>query len=57
MPLILPNDKISAWWINPETDPSTLLQYAINDLIAEKVIEDKPDKTQIPNQMTIKYVT
>lgn len=56
MPLILPSDKINAW-INPETDPSTMLQYAINDMVTEKVIEDKPDKKQIPNQMTIKYVT
>ena len=37
MPLVLPEDKISAW-INPKTAPGTLLQYSINDMIAEKVI-------------------
>ncbi len=56
MPLILPGDKINTW-INPATDPSTILHYAINDMVTEKVIEEKPDKKQISNQMTIKYVT
>ena len=37
MPLILPEDKVNAW-INPETDPATLLQYAIDNMIAEKIV-------------------
>ena len=56
MPLILSEDKINAW-INPKTNPSTLLQYALTDMVAEKVENEKSDKSQIPNQMSIKYVT
>ena len=47
MPLIMPQDKINDW-INPETNPITMLKYALYNMITEKVIEDK---NQIPNQL------
>ena len=47
MPMILPQDKINDW-ISPETNPTTMLKYALDDMISEKVIEEKG---QMPNQM------
>ena len=35
MPLILPYDRVDEW-INPHSDPSHLLQYALTDMFAEK---------------------
>ncbi|MBR5932015.1 MAG: SOS response-associated peptidase [Lachnospiraceae bacterium] len=35
MPLILPENKITDW-IRPETDPSTLLPFALTDMVLEK---------------------
>ena len=53
MPLILPREKIDEW-INPESLPANLLKYAITDMVFEPVEETRG---QIPNQMSIKYVT
>lgn len=56
---IIPASYYFEWEHFKSPDGKTKIgdKYAINDMIAEKVIEEKPDKTQIPNQMTIKYVT
>ena len=48
MPVILPQDIINDW-ISPETNPTTMHKYALDDMITEKVIEEKG---QMPNQMT-----
>ena len=53
MPFILPKEKIDEW-INPESTPVNLLKYALTDMVFEPVEETKG---QIPNQMSIKYVT
>lgn len=47
MPLILPENKIEDW-INPTSSPDTQLQYALDDVILEKV---KPDD----GQMTLSF--
>ncbi len=47
MPMILPQANINDW-ISPETNPTTMLKYALDDMITEKVIDDK---SQIPNQL------
>ncbi|SFQ51595.1 Putative SOS response-associated peptidase YedK [Lachnospiraceae bacterium XBB1006] len=36
MPLMLPKDKIDEW-ISPVADPKGLLEYALGDMVAEKV--------------------
>ena len=53
MPFILPTEKIDEW-INPESMPANLIKYALTDMVFEPVEETKG---QIPNQMSIKYVT
>ncbi len=35
MPVILSEDKIDEW-INPESDPESLIPYALTNMIAEK---------------------
>ena len=37
MPLIFPQDKIGAW-IDPNTKPEELLQYALTDMVFEKAV-------------------
>ena len=39
MPMILPQDKINDW-ISPETDPTTMLIHALDDMITEKIITE-----------------
>lgn len=43
MPLILPENRIEDW-INPSSSPDTLLQYALDEMIVEKV---KPEDGQM----------
>ena len=38
MPLMLPGEKIDEW-INPTSDPATLISYALGDVIIEKANE------------------
>ena len=35
MPLIMPEDKIDDW-IKPDSNPDSLLEYSLSDMISEK---------------------
>lgn len=36
MPLILPEDKVDEW-INPSSNPNEIINYALSDIVAEKI--------------------
>ena len=37
MPLMLPKNMIEDW-VRPDSDPKALIQYALTDMITEKVV-------------------